>query len=165
VKEIDKAPYQNLYFTSIGYHNPVPVFPEVKPLRIFSENKTVKAHIILLTGIANPGPLKEYAGKLSEEVTHLSYPDHHRFTDKDIVKINDTFNTVSSLQKFVITTEKDAVRLREFTNFAEPLKSSFYYIPVGVKFLNEDQEEFDNLIIDYVRKNKRNNRISKSQRL
>jgi hypothetical protein len=26
--------------------------------------------------------------------------------------------------------------------------------------LNDDKEEFDNLIIDYVRKNKRNNRIS-----
>jgi len=40
------------------------------------------------------------------------------------------------------------------------LKSSFYYIPIGIDFLNDDKEEFDNLIVDYVRKNKRNNRIS-----
>jgi len=31
--------------------------------------------------------------------------------------------------------------------------------------LNDDKDEFDNLIIDYVRKNKRDNRISESQRL
>ena len=62
--------------------------------------------------------------------------------------------------KYVITTEKDAVRLREFTNIAEPSKSSFYYIPVGIDFLNDDKDEFDNLIVDYVRKNKRNNRVS-----
>jgi tetraacyldisaccharide 4'-kinase len=70
-----------------------------------------------------------------------------------------------SSEKFIITTEKDAIRFREFTNIAESLKASMFYIPVGVKFLNEDQKEFDNLITDYVRKDKRNNRISKSQRL
>jgi hypothetical protein len=30
--------------------------------------------------------------------------------------------------------------------------------------LNEDKEEFDNLIIDYVRKNHRNNRVPENKR-
>ena len=60
----------------------------------------------------------------------------------------------------MITTEKDSVRLKEFSNIAEPVKSAMFYIPVGINFLNDDSNEFDNLIIEYVRKNKRNNRVS-----
>jgi tetraacyldisaccharide 4'-kinase len=165
VKEIDKAPYQNLYFTSVEYMDPVPVFEGIKPGVVFSGVKPAKPSVILVTGIANPAPLKEYIGKLSGGVTHLIYPDHHSFTEKDLIKIVDAFKAEMAPEKFIITTEKDAVRFREFTNIAEPLKTLFYYIPVGVKFLNEDQKEFDNLITDYVRKDKRNNRISKSQRL
>ena len=62
---------------------------------------------------------------------------------------------LSSSSKFIITTEKDAVRLREFTDMEEPIKSALFYIPVGITFLNDDKEEFDNLIVDYVRKNKK----------
>jgi tetraacyldisaccharide 4'-kinase len=165
IKEIDKAPYQNLYFTTFGYLDPVPVYPEVKPEPLFSESNPSKPSVVLVTGIANAGPLKNYISDRARDLTHLKYPDHHRFTGKDIEKITGTFNALPSSFKFIITTEKDTVRFREFTNIAEPLKASFYFIPIGVKFLNGDKEEFDNLIIDYVGKNKRNNRISKSQRL
>jgi len=165
VKEINKAPYQNLYFTAISYKAPLPVFQGVEPCQVFSDSKTHRPDVILVTGIARPEPLKEYVGKMAGEIRHLCYPDHHNFSEKDLVKIIDEFSAVQSPEKFIITTEKDAVRFMEFTNIAESLKSSFYYIPMGVKFLNDDQEEFDNLITDYVRKDKRNNRISKSQRL
>lgn len=67
---------------------------------------------------------------------------------------------MESQEKYIVTTEKDAVRIREFTNIADSLKSSIYYFPVGIKFLNNNKEEFDNLIVEYVRKNKRNNRVS-----
>jgi tetraacyldisaccharide 4'-kinase len=165
VKEINKAAYQNLYFTTVVFMDPLPVFREIKERAIYHNGTTRKATIVLITGIANPAQLKDYISKMAEEVIHLNYPDHHMFTEKDLMKISETFNSVASPEKVIITTEKDAVRLREFTNIAESLKASFFYIPIGIKFLNEDKEEFDNLIIDYVRKNKRNNRISKSQRL
>jgi len=72
----------------------------------------------------------------------------------------EAWKSLKSPQKYLITTEKDAVRIREFTNIAEAIHKAFYYIPVGIQFLNDKREEFDNLIIEYVRKNKRNNRIS-----
>ncbi|MCU0472824.1 MAG: tetraacyldisaccharide 4'-kinase [Bacteroidales bacterium] len=161
VKEIHKAPYQNLYFTSITYKDPVPVFgnhlQEATPS--FPDDSS-SCGIVLVTGIANPKPFYEYLGKSFNEIIHLQFGDHHLFTLNDVNKISDAWASLRSQQKYVITTEKDAVRLQEFTNFAEPVKSSFYYIPVGTKFLNDDQDEFDNLIVDYVRKNKRNNRVS-----
>jgi hypothetical protein len=44
------------------------------------------------------------------------------------------------------------------------VRSAFFYIPIEIYFLNEDKDEFDNLIINYVRKNHRNNRVSEIKR-
>ncbi len=158
-KEIQKAPYQELFFTSIKYKTPFPVFDDFKAEKnIFS--RRVLPDIVLVTGIANPGHLVDYLQKLSGEIIQLPFGDHHRFNNRDIEKISEAWESLRSSRKYLITTEKDAVRLREFTNIAEPIRKTFYYIPIGIHFLNNDKEEFDNLIIEYVRKNKRINRIS-----
>ncbi len=162
VKEIDKAPYQNLFFTSLTYSLPLPVFvnADYNETHLEIAECPENCGIVLITGIANPLALKEHLQKTVKEIIHLSFPDHYNFKGKDIISIYSAFNNLKSPVKYLITTEKDAVRLREFTNFEEPLKSAFFYIPVGIKFLNDDREEFNNLIVDYVRKNKRNNRVS-----
>jgi tetraacyldisaccharide 4'-kinase len=161
VKEIDKAPYQNLYFTSITYKDPLPVFEDSGAAELLIDmSDTDQCGIVLITGIANPQPLKDYLNKTFKEINHLSFPDHYNFKEKDIQTISTAYIGLKSPVRYIITTEKDAVRLREFTNIAEPFKSALFYIPVGIKFLNDDKDEFDNMIVDYVRKNKRNNRVS-----
>jgi tetraacyldisaccharide 4'-kinase len=161
VKEVDKAPYQNLYFTTYIYKNPVAVFadPKIKNSRP-DMTKSDGQGIVLITGIANPQPFKDFLANSFEEIEHLSFIDHYNFKQKDIQTISAAFENLKSPEKYIITTEKDAVRLREFTNIAEPLKKVLFYIPIGIHFLNDDKDEFDNLIVDYVRKNKRNNRVS-----
>lgn len=165
VKEIDKSPYQNLYFTSMAYCYPIPVFEGItKDVKIPDLSDTENCGIVLITGIANPQPFKEYLQERYKEIKHLSFPDHYTFRERDLHSVAEEFQNLKSTIKYLITTEKDAVRLREFTNIAEPLKSAFFYIPIGIHFLNDDKDEFDNMIVDYVRKNKRNNRVSESQR-
>jgi tetraacyldisaccharide 4''-kinase len=164
VKEIDKSPYQNLYFTTFRYKPPVPVFENCNEGTQSDISEGTGCGIVLITGIANPLPLKEYLQKSFNEIIHLSFPDHHNFSEKDLLNIFSEYNNLKSATKYLFTTEKDAVRLREFTNIAEPIRSAFFYIPIGIHFLNEDKDEFDNLIIDYVRKNHRNNRVSESER-
>ncbi len=163
VKEINKSPYQNLYFTTYRYESPTAVFSSSNP-----ENSAISESagcgIVLITGIANPKPLKDYLLKNYNEIIHLSFNDHHNFDEKDLKNISSAYYSLKSATKYLFTTEKDAVRLREFTNIAEPLRSAFFYIPIGINFLNEDKDEFDNLIIDYVRKNHRNNRVSAGKR-
>jgi tetraacyldisaccharide 4'-kinase len=160
VKEIGKSDYQNLYFTSFRYNSPLPVFPEAN----ISEIPEEECGVVLVTGIANPLPFKEFLQKKHTEIIHLSFPDHHNYTENDLSSISSAYNNLKSEKRCLLTTEKDAVRLREFINIAEPVRSAFYYIPIGIYFLNEDKDEFDNLIIDYVRKNHRNNRVSEGQR-
>jgi len=163
-KEISKAPYQNLYFTAVTYKDPLPVFEDTVPdSKIFSGTADPDKGIVLVTGIADPGPLHDYLQKSFSEIIMMPFGDHHTFTIKNINKIRDAWNILKGPSKYVFTTEKDAVRIREFINIAEPFRSSFYYVPVDIGFLNGAKEEFDNLIIDYVRKNKRNNRISESK--
>jgi tetraacyldisaccharide 4'-kinase len=161
VKEINKRPYQNLYFTSFSYKMPVNVFSGENPDNDFlEETGSENRGMVLVTGIANPKPLSVYLGKYFGEIVSITFGDHHEFTLKNIQKITDEWTSLKSEKKYILTTEKDAVRLREFTNIAEQIRSVFYYIPVGISFLNDDRNEFDNMIVDYVRKNKRNNRVS-----
>jgi tetraacyldisaccharide 4'-kinase len=159
VKEMDKAPYQNLYFTTIIYKEPLPVFDIQEKATLGLPGDSGDCGIILVTGIANPGPLRKYLDSKYKNITHLSFPDHHNYDEDDLTSLINAWSSLKSPEKYIFTTEKDAVRLREFSNIAESLKTVFYYIPVSISFLNDDREEFDNLIIDYVRKNKRNNRV------
>jgi tetraacyldisaccharide 4'-kinase len=161
VQDMNKKPYQNLYFTSISYRDPVPLFEnDDKNDGPFSSRLISERGFLLVTGVANSRPLAEYLSKKAGEITQLSFGDHHNFTMNDIERIHNAYNSLKTPLKYIITTEKDSVRLREITNIAEPVRSSIYYIPIGIWFLNDDKDEFDNMIVDYVRKNKRNNRVS-----
>lgn len=65
-----------------------------------------------------------------------------------------SFEGTPLTEKMIITTEKDAVRFREFPNIAGSLKKNLYFISAGVSFLNDFKLEFDKLILEYARKNK-----------
>ena len=153
--EVGLSSGQKVFFTTIRYKDPVPVIDKISP-----ESLTFnlpECGILLITGIANPEPLYDHIRKSCKEIIHLPFGDHHYFTRKDIEKINNALYSPGTEKKYVFTTEKDAVRLRELSGISEPLLSSLYYIPVEISFLYDRDEEFNNLILDYVGKNKRNN--------
>jgi tetraacyldisaccharide 4'-kinase len=159
-KEICKAPYQELFFTSLNYMEPVPVFKKKALRNILDRDSRENRCAVLVTGIANAAPLKSYVEEYFSVVIHLEFEDHHRFTSDDIGKIRSAWKEMVSANKYILTTEKDATRLREAETIDEHLRRAFYYIPVGISFLNGSKEKFDKLICDYVGKNKRNNRLS-----
>ncbi|MDX9812370.1 MAG: tetraacyldisaccharide 4'-kinase [Bacteroidales bacterium] len=164
-KNIGKAPYQELFFTSLGYGSPVPIFSETPPWESVSTENEKNINVLLVTGIANPDPLKDYLTASFGEVVHLSFRDHHDFSATDIEKVTAAFTAMKGQDKVIITTEKDAQRLGEIANIAQPVKASAYFIPLTVVFREEEKKIFDNLILNYVRKNKRNNRVSEIQGL
>ncbi|MFZ2341352.1 MAG: tetraacyldisaccharide 4'-kinase [Bacteroidales bacterium] len=146
---------QKVFFSAIDYYGLQPVFEDADPVNLTSggQDRTERAAIIV-TGIASPDPLIKYLGKYFTEIRHQRFPDHHNFTGADIEKIRMAFKGMPFTEKMIITTEKDAVRFREFSNIAGSLKKNLYCIPAGVRFLNDDKLEFDKLILDYARKNK-----------
>ena len=60
----------------------------------------------------------------------------------------------NSGEVLVLTTEKDAMRLRG-QEPGQELKEAFHAVRIHVHFLNDDKEEFDRQILDYVHSNKR----------
>jgi tetraacyldisaccharide 4'-kinase len=159
-REVKWNERQKLFFTSLSYRDLIPMFKSalIEESGLHQQNHENNG-AVLVTGIASPEPLKKFLEKYFKEIIHLDFPDHYFFRKKDVEKISKAVKDLRSEKKIVITTEKDAVRLREFINIDDSLKRSFYCIPVGVTILNEKKNEFDNMIIEYVRKNKRDNRV------
>lgn len=153
-KNLGLYPYQSLYFTSLNYGKPKPVFENSQKIDLTSVDS-----ILLATGIANPTPLKKYLSGFTQNITQLQYKDHHFFSPKDFEKIQNTFNSIDVSNKVIITTEKDAMRFQDLKG-SEVLRSlPIFYIPIEVEFLNQDKTNFNNQIINYVAKNKRGNKL------
>jgi len=149
---------QKIFFTSVSYGDPSPVFEKHAPEKTLPANPDRhNSGAVVLTGIAVPRPLIEYVEGFFPETIHLAFPDHHYYSEDDIGKAVKAFRNLKSREKMIITTEKDAVRLREFSNIDDSLKGAMYFIPVGIDFPDGDKQEFDKTIIEYVRRNKRNN--------
>lgn len=146
---------QHLYFTYIDYGDLRPVY-EQENARSDAWFREKRSPVLILTGIANPRPIRKYARSISTKLDEISYPDHHSYTAKDIRKISNRYRSLGDPDALILTTEKDAQRLQSM-EVDEDVKKALYYITIHVKFLNEDQEEFNNIILDYVRSNKRDN--------
>ncbi|MDN3579449.1 tetraacyldisaccharide 4'-kinase [Mucilaginibacter flavus] len=145
-KHIKPYKHQHLFFTAISYlafHN--------------MENDTVyytvddHTTVFLLTGIANAAPLLSHLKKLTPNIHHHKYPDHHQFTLKNISKLADDFAACASQKKIIITTEKDAQRLGEQALLPAVKKLPVLVLPIGISFLNNGRQQFDNLATAYVR--------------
>ena len=163
VGEIPPLPHQHLYFTSVVYKEPLPLTEEVKEPICLQKILESKRHILLITGIESPGPLKEYLSNFSENIIHLQYRDHHLFSRQDLEKMTEAFKAMPEGRRCVITTSKDAVRLKEFDGVAAGFDNSIYYLPIGVRLLNNDTEEFNNFITNYVKKNRTDSRVPQEE--
>jgi tetraacyldisaccharide 4'-kinase len=153
--ELKLLPRQKLYFTKVVRNELMPVF-ENSIITDISELIASKPSVLLVVGIANPREPKRLVMNISPNITELTFPDHHDFSDKDISGIIQSFENMNGSEKILITTEKDAVRLQKYSDLPQHLKNRMFYIPIKVEFLNNDAENFNKQIIDYVKKNKRN---------
>lgn len=103
--------------------------------------------VLAVTGIAHPEPMVDEL-KRRCKVQHLRYSDHHRFTSRDIAHIGDTLKNMQGQRKIILTTEKDATRLRGLTK-----DLPVYILPVKVAFHKDGDLDFDRVIESSVREN------------
>jgi tetraacyldisaccharide 4'-kinase len=153
-------PYQKVFFTTLDYGQPRPVFSEKsssgKPSKPHQYEVDEATDVLLVTAIADPRPLKKYLEEnISKKINSLKFADHRNFSSLDVERIRNRFNKLDKENRVIITTEKDAIRLRDAMHLDEELKRAFYYIPIKVRFLNNRTDDFNKEIIDYVRKNKK----------
>ena len=135
---------QNLFFTTIAYDTPQPIFPEGDPRYIYAQR------LILFTGIANDAPLARYLCGTYKIVKHFNFPDHHKFTRTDILSIRDAADAFPT--SVIMTTEKDCQRVRDSKAVPESLKQRMFYAPIKTEFLRpEDKDTFTAVLKSYLK--------------
>jgi tetraacyldisaccharide 4'-kinase len=144
IEEVSPLAKQHIFFAANRY---------LEPYHIIRHHETISllpgTEILLVTGIANPQPLKDLLMDHSETYYMLHYPDHHIFTIDDWKDIKKRFDKIESARKIILTTEKDAVRLAKF---GEQLKQvPLYVIPLEHHFLFDGKGKFLSLIRNYIK--------------
>lgn len=143
-KRLRLKPGQPLFFTTLQYCAAQPVFPEADKRYLYARQCTV------FTGIANDAPLKNYLSDTYKIRQHIRFPDHHAYGKADLRRIEGTVK--ASPISCLITTEKDAQRLRDCKNVPQSIRERLFYVPVEAAFLTpEEQEAFCRLLTSTIR--------------
>lgn len=127
---------QKVFFSSLTYMQKIKSDSEEVDIDVLED-----VDFILVTGIADSSYLVNFLKNKALKFKHLKYSDHYNFNKSSIDKI-----TGLSLNKIILTTEKDFGRLRPKIN-----NRDIYYIEVGLKFTKEINDyNFDKNIEDYI---------------
>ena len=143
IKEYTDVP---ILFAGIKYGNPDP---------LFQPNKKSYKKAILVSGIANDRLFKEEAEKRFEVVETITFADHHRYTLSDVKKILDM--TKKHREAMVLTTEKDAVKLKDVAFREYLVEIPIFALPIKVDLAETDGqyliEHITNIVKDkaYIR--------------
>lgn len=147
VSRLGLEPYQKVFFSSIRYKDPLPLMGGA-PVSLKSMDG-----VLVLAGIANPDRLMQYVREQCS-ASLLKYADHHRYTQSDIKHIRKHFELhVSGDRRIILTTEKDAVRLREFADKEVLAGLPIYYLPIEVHILPNKEYDFDETVLKIVHDN------------
>jgi tetraacyldisaccharide 4'-kinase len=142
---------QKLYFSTVHYLTPRQ-FGDNSEASSFSDVISDKeAVIIAVTGIAKPTPFFEHIQQYLCPVTKIAFPDHHHFASSDIKEIDRAVHDAGP-KAVLLTTEKDAVRLKH-ASLSERLIEKIWYIPIELRILFNEQDNFNQTIEQYVETN------------
>ncbi|WP_053971448.1 tetraacyldisaccharide 4'-kinase [Mangrovimonas sp. ST2L15] len=128
-KRLKPLPHQQVFFSHIKYSDAV-----------VSENRSLQLKELedftLVTGIANPKPLLEFLNLENLKFKHSNFPDHHHFSDQELEMI--------AKSKTVVTTEKDYMRLKDYSQ----LKDKLFHLPIEIVL--DKPKEFNQKVLDFV---------------
>lgn len=129
-QKLRPASHQQVLFAFLQYKETIIYRKEKLALDYFKDKQPT-----LVTGIANPEPLVNYLKERNIVFDHISYPDHHFFTQKEFSELEK--------KEYILTTEKDFVRLSGALD-------NLYVIGVKHSFKNSGEaiivEEIDRLM-------------------
>ena len=135
-------PSQGLFFSTLKYMPPKPVFPQGQHSLRTLEDLEHSDSVLAVTGIAQPRPLIKYIKNYQPKMKVIHFDDHHNFTRSDMHYIAQQFSKLSGDRKYILTTEKDAARIVNNPYFPPELRDKIYYVPIKVQFVNFENEDF-----------------------
>jgi tetraacyldisaccharide 4'-kinase len=141
-EEIRPLPHQQVLFSTIQYTDLYHIVSKEK------KRLSLEDEVLLVCGIANPTPLKNYLVQQSKTYYQLSFSDHHIFTIDDLNEVRKKFEEIQATQKIIVTTEKDAVRLMKFKD--ELKEMPMYVLPIQHRFLFGRGTQFDEIVNTFI---------------
>ena len=147
-KRLDLIPAQARFFSRYRYDRPRPVFGGNKVAPPDFENLTSDDRILAVCGIGNPRPFVRFLKSFAAKVKVNVFPDHHEYTRKDTQMLLERFRSMEGCNRYIITTEKDAVRLINNPYFPHELKPYLFYMPIHVEFIKKEPDKpgFDEIL-------------------
>ena len=153
-ENLNLFPFQKLYFSTFDYGRLIPVFDGTDARTPSLSALDPGTNILAVSGIANPRPFVKYLRKSKAKVKLKRFGDHHNFSEPDMARITSEFDALPGDRKFIVTTEKDAVRLRSNPYFPERLRDKIFYLPVRVRFIDRGDAEFSDCIERTIRESR-----------
>lgn len=118
------APIYHSHYEPTGWVRPD---GKIEPLHLHQ-----KKRVLALSGIANPASFSSLLKRIGMEVVaERSYPDHHRYTRKDLTSL---WREVKKIE-LVVTTEKDLVKWKTLPIESLPL----YALRIETKIQEEEK--------------------------
>lgn len=152
--ETKPLPFQSVFFTTLEYGSLLPVRIGQNGNESVSSMDQIREKgfpVLIIAGIASPAPFINYVRTYCPSAQTMIYPDHHRFTQREISKIKTAFDLIRDEHGVILTTEKDAVRMNGDPRF-DTLLPNCYYPPLNIRFLDNTGKEFDKRILNYVQR-------------
>ncbi len=140
-EELSPLDHQKVFFTRYRYGRVYQFYDARYTMEITKEHD-----VMLISAIANTAYLNEYLKKTALSYSSIEFEDHHYFTAQDVDEIIRTFFKRDTRVRYVLTTEKDAVRLLPFRQKLMDAKVPVFVLPVEVEFLDKEGQHFDNYI-------------------
>ncbi len=135
VKKLNPLPDQRVFFARIGYQKPYLLSSPATKVNLQGRS------VFLFSAIANNCPLIEYLKSQTELLDVMAFKDHHSFSAKELNQIKQRYRRAAKPDSILLTTEKDASRLKDFNE-------RVYVLPIEtlVESCNQNNETIEQII-------------------
>ena len=131
----DLAPFLNseadLFFSSLNYG---------RPYQVAGPKQTKVTEVLTLAGLADNAPFFAYCKQQYAVVDSFSFPDHYAYKPEVAARILEVLGQEKGKNAVLLTTEKDAVKLKSLAATEMWSKISIFALPIQVA-LDPIQEE------------------------
>ncbi len=141
IYEIKPTKKQKLFFSKYNYGKIYHFYDPNYGMDIAADHD-----ILMISAIANTNYLVQYLEKKAKSYVNLEYADHHNFDIDDINSLIKTFKERQTSIKYILTTEKDAVRLIPFRDVLYQNQIPIFVLPVEVEILFGEASTFEQSI-------------------
>lgn len=125
IKSIRPRNNQQVFFTRLEYREAYPLSGEAAALQPGTK-------IVGMAGLADNEVFSQFLGSRYNLAHFESFADHHTFSRNEVEQLWSKYGTFAQA---IVTTEKDAVRLRNMTGLEG---IPIFVIPITVAFLNNE---------------------------